>query len=77
LHPALDWAIRNLGTQFYLLGSDYVFPITANTIAKAFLAIRGGVVVAERYVPLITDANTINAIVEHIALVLPTGTLIE
>ena len=50
--PAIDYCLENLGTRFYLLGSDYVFPHTANSIVKAQLANRGGTVLAETYVPM-------------------------
>ena len=38
LVPAAEYAINELGAQkFYLLGTDYVFPRTANKVLKAFL----------------------------------------
>ena len=36
----------------YLLGSDYVFPRTANKVIKAQLQAEGGTTVAEEYTPL-------------------------
>ena len=47
-------------TKFFLLGSDYVFPRTANKIIKAQLAASGGQTVAEEYTPLgSTEYSTI------------------
>ena len=38
LIPAADYMIKELGMKkFYLLGTDYVFPRTANKVLKAFL----------------------------------------
>jgi urea transport system substrate-binding protein len=50
--PAVDWLLVHEGTRFYLIGSDYVFPRTANKIMKAQLIRQGGTVVGEEYVPL-------------------------
>lgn len=58
--PAVSWLLKNKGKKFYLLGSDYVFPRTANKIIKAQLAAEGGEVVGEEYTPLgHTDYSTI------------------
>ncbi len=58
--PAVSWLLENKGQKFYLLGSDYVFPRTANQIIKAQLAAEGGQVVGEEYTPLgHTDFSTI------------------
>lgn len=61
--PAIDYCYTDKGYKnFYLLGSDYVFPQTANMIAKAQIANLGGQTVAEEYVPLgHTDFQTIIA----------------
>ncbi len=60
--PAVDWLLKNRGTKFFLLGSDYVFPRTANAAIKAQLAAKGGELVGEEYTPLgHTDYNTIIA----------------
>ena len=50
--PAVRWAADNLGTRFYLVGSDYVFPRTANAIIRHVVEILGGTVVGEDYLPL-------------------------
>ncbi|MGH9450557.1 MAG: urea ABC transporter substrate-binding protein [Terriglobia bacterium] len=50
--PALDWAFEKGYKRIFLLGSDYVFPRTANLILKKHIIQRGGVVAGEEYVPL-------------------------
>jgi urea transport system substrate-binding protein len=58
--PAVTWLLENKGKKFYLLGSDYVFPRTANKIIKEQLKAEGGTLVAEEYTPLgHTDYSTI------------------
>ena len=50
--PAVSWLLQEKGTRFFLLGSDYVFPRTANKIIKIQLEAEGGITVAEEYTPL-------------------------
>jgi urea transport system substrate-binding protein len=54
LVPAAEYAIKELGSKkFYLLGTDYVFPRTANKVLKAYL-LKSGVPeanIAEEYTP--------------------------
>jgi urea transport system substrate-binding protein len=50
--PAVTWAFDNLGRRFFLVGSDYVFPHTANAIIRHVASAIGGQVVGELYVPL-------------------------
>jgi urea transport system substrate-binding protein len=51
--PALDWAIKKGFKRIYLLGSDYVFPRTANLILKKHIAASPGItLVGEEYMPL-------------------------
>lgn len=58
--PAVDWLLEEKGTEFFLLGSDYVFPRLANQIIKAQLEANGGTTVDEQYTPLgHTDYSTI------------------
>lgn len=58
--PAVDWLLESKGKKFFLLGSDYVFPRTANKIIKAQLAAKGGELIAEEYTPMgHTDYSTI------------------
>ncbi len=58
--PAVEWLLENKSKKFFLLGSDYVFPRTANKIIKAQLAAMGGELIAEEYTPLgHTDYSTV------------------
>lgn len=58
--PSVSWLLENRGKKFFLLGSDYVFPKTANKIIQAQLEAEGGEVVGEEYTPLgHTDYSTI------------------
>jgi urea transport system substrate-binding protein len=51
--PGVDFLIKELGAEnIYLLGSDYVFPRTANMIIKAQLEDAGIALAGEEYVPL-------------------------
>lgn len=50
--PALDWAFEQGYTRFFLIGSDYVYPQTANFILNTHIAERGGEVLGEEYIPL-------------------------
>ncbi|MCA1994785.1 MAG: urea ABC transporter substrate-binding protein, partial [Coleofasciculus sp. S288] len=52
VEPAVNWLLHNSKDRFYLLGSNYVFPRTANSIIKAQLKQQGGTVVGEEYVRL-------------------------
>lgn len=50
--PALDWFISPAGggrRKFFLVGSDYVFPRTANYVTKKYLATQGLKPVGEAY----------------------------
>ena len=50
--PAIDYCATNLGKRMFLIGSDYIFPHTANAIVKAQLKYIGGECVGEVYVPM-------------------------
>jgi urea transport system substrate-binding protein len=50
--PALDYLKSQGRTSIYLVGSDYVFPRTANKIIKAYAAANGIKVLGEDYAPL-------------------------
>lgn len=58
--PAVDYCAEHFGKNMFLIGSDYVFPRTANKIIKAQLQHLGGTVAGEEYTPLgYTDYSTI------------------
>ena len=50
--PAIDYCFENFGKRMYLIGSDYVFPHTANRIIRAQLKFLGGTVAGEKYVDM-------------------------
>lgn len=50
--PAVEWLLEQGIERFFLLGSDYVFPRTANLIIKKQLEAAGAEVVGEEYTPL-------------------------
>ncbi|MBI3093765.1 MAG: urea ABC transporter substrate-binding protein [Rhodocyclales bacterium] len=50
--PGTRWALDHLGRKIYLLGSDYIFPRTANRIIRDLAQVGGGELLAERYRPL-------------------------
>ncbi|MBB1127060.1 urea ABC transporter substrate-binding protein [Thiospirillum jenense] len=52
IKPAVKYAVDNLGKQFYLIGSDYIFPRTANWYLTDIAHLVGAEIVGERYVPL-------------------------
>ena len=58
--PAVEFCASQFGKNIFLVGSDYVFPRTANKIIKAQLANIGGSVAGEEYTPMgHTDFATI------------------
>jgi len=62
--PMALWALQHQGKRFYLIGSDYVFPRSANLMVKDVLLAQGGQLLGERYVPL--GANDMTAAVKDI-----------
>ncbi|MUH01647.1 urea ABC transporter substrate-binding protein [Scytonema sp. UIC 10036] len=74
IEPSIDWLLKNKGKEFFLIGSDYVFPRTANTIIKSQLEALGGKTVGEDYLPL---GNTeVTPIITKIKQALPNGGVI-
>lgn len=64
--PAVKWAIDHLGKRFYLIGSDYVFPRSANAIMKDQIRSLQGEIVGEHYI-LLGSQKVQQAITEIIA----------
>ncbi|MFG0256058.1 MAG: transporter substrate-binding protein, partial [Rhodopirellula sp. JB053] len=63
--PAVRWVSDSLGKKrVFLIGSDYVFPRTANAIIKDQLAEYDAQVVAESYVPL--GGSHFDSVIEQI-----------
>ena len=75
IEPSVDWLLEKYkGKEFFLVGSDYVFPRTANNIIKAQLEAKGAKVVGEDYLPL---GNTeVTPIISKIKQKLPNGGVI-
>jgi urea transport system substrate-binding protein len=63
--PAVKWSFDHLGKRAFLVGSDYVFPRTANALMRAQIDALRGEVVGEAYVPL--GSRDVSAIVDAIA----------
>jgi urea transport system substrate-binding protein len=74
IEPAVDWLLANKGKKFFLVGSDYVFPRTANTIIKEQLKAKGGETVGEDYLPL--GNSEVTPIIAKIKAALPDGGVI-
>uniref|UniRef100_B8HW42 Urea ABC transporter, urea binding protein n=1 Tax=Cyanothece sp. (strain PCC 7425 / ATCC 29141) TaxID=395961 RepID=B8HW42_CYAP4 len=75
IEPSVDWLLEQYKDQpFYLVGSDYVFPRTANTIIKAQLAAKGGKVVGEDYIPL--GGTEVTPLISKIKTAMPNGGII-
>jgi urea transport system substrate-binding protein len=74
IEPSVDWLLEKKGKEFFLVGSDYVFPRTANTIIKAQLDAKGGKVVGEDYIPL--GSVEVAPIIAKIKKALPNGGVI-
>jgi urea transport system substrate-binding protein len=67
--PALEWAEQKGDKSIFLLGSDYVFPRTANLILKKHIVHDGGTVAGEEYVPL--GGSDFSAVINKIKLAKP------
>jgi urea transport system substrate-binding protein len=50
--PAVKWSFDNHGKKFFLVGSDYVFPRTANEIIKEQVKGLRGQILGEEYIKL-------------------------
>ncbi len=68
--PAVKWSFDNLGRRFFLVGSDYVFPRTANAIIKAQVTALGGEIAGEEYLRL--GSHEVEAVVQKIVQTQPT-----
>lgn len=48
----LPWLMKKCGKRVYLIGNDYVFPVTCNKQAKRIIEMNKGTVCGETYVPI-------------------------
>lgn len=62
--PAVKWSFDNLGKRFFLVGSDYVFPRTANAIIKDQVKALRGEIVGEEYIVL--GSQNVSSMVQKI-----------
>lgn len=69
LIPGVNWCFKNLGTTFFLVGSDYIFPHAAHEIIKDLLTSIGGTVVGEEYLPL--GSHDVTAVIKKINEIKP------
>ncbi|MFQ5451476.1 MAG: urea ABC transporter substrate-binding protein [Nitrospinaceae bacterium] len=67
--PAVKWCLDHLGQKFFLVGSDYVFPRTANLIIKNLIDSLGGKILGEEYLPL--GSGEVTEIVQKIIAARP------
>jgi urea transport system substrate-binding protein len=67
--PALQWAEQKGYKSIFLLGSDYVFPRTANLILKKHIEHDGGTLAGEEYVPL--GGTDFSAVINKIKVAKP------
>lgn len=74
LLPAADWCLRERKKRtFLLVGSDYIFPRTANALLRHRLDERQAEVVGEHYVPL--GSNDLGAVIAAIRATQPDAIL--
>jgi len=65
------WLIRNCGTRFALVGSDYVYPHETNRIMRDTVEQYGGEIALECYLPLGTDEAAMSALVQQVLKTAP------
>lgn len=69
IFPAVKWAFDNIGKKVFLVGSDYVFPRTANALIRNKIEGLGGQVVGEEYI--ILGSKDVEKAVDEITLTNP------
>jgi urea transport system substrate-binding protein len=75
IEPSVDWLLKTYpGKSFFLVGSDYVFPRTVNSVIKAQLAAKGRKVVGAEYIPL--GSTELRSLIAKIKKALPRGGII-
>ncbi|MEA5549847.1 urea ABC transporter substrate-binding protein [Anabaena cylindrica UHCC 0172] len=62
--PAVKWSFDNLGKRFFLVGSDYIFPRTANAIIKDQVTALKGEILGEEYILL--GSNQVDNVIAKI-----------
>jgi urea transport system substrate-binding protein len=74
IEPSVTWLLQNKGKDFFLVGSDYIFPRTANQIIKNQLSVNGGNILGEIYIPL--GSTNVEFIIHAIMKAMPNGGVI-
>jgi len=67
--PGVRWALKHLGKRFYLIGSDYIFPRSANRIIHDLATIQDCPVIGERYLPM--KSSEVTVVIDEIARLQP------
>ena len=67
--PGIEWLYENDVNSFYLIGSDYIYPVVTNEIIKDSINNLGANVCGESYIPLGT--TSFQSIIEDIAIKKP------
>ena len=62
--PSVKWTFDNIGKKFFLVGSDYIFPRTANAIIKDIVSALEGEIVGEEY--LLLGSSDVDELVKKI-----------
>jgi urea transport system substrate-binding protein len=47
--PATDWVVENLGTRIFLVGTEYVYPVSVNEVIRQRVNELGAEIVGEEY----------------------------
>lgn len=71
----VSYLMENYGSDFYLVGSNYVFPYESNRVMRDYITQEGGRVLQERYIPLVPDASDVARVLEEIKALRPTTIL--
>ncbi|TRX72059.1 transporter substrate-binding protein [Carboxylicivirga sp. M1479] len=67
--PALDWCWQQKWRNYFLIGSDYVYPITANKLIQSYIKQKKGIVSGEYYEAL--NCSDFSNVVDKIKSVKP------
>ena len=65
--PLARYLMREYGNEFYLVGSNYIYPYETNRVMRDFITAFGGKVHEERYIPLRPSEEELRTVVTDIA----------
>lgn len=66
------YLMQRFGGDFYLVGSNYVFPYESNRVMRDYILSEGGRVLQERYIPLEPHEADVARVIAEIAAMKPT-----